>query len=240
MNQPHTRHILSATLVLALALAAFAFAQAPRDGAPRPRKPTIADTIKLNVYADNWFQLYINGELVAVDPIPFLPHNVVSVDVLPAYPMTIAVMAKDNADRDTGMEYANTNIGDGGFILKLGDGTVTNASWRSLVVSRGPLGGDTVHPRTQHDPLPENWYAPDFDDRAWANATAYGEEMVGPKQPFYEYDFSGARFIWGPDLKLDNTVLFRCTVMQPPDGVSQTDFSAINDLPMGPSGGRRR
>ena len=35
-------------------------------------------------------------------------------------------MAVDNADPETGMEYANTNIGDGGFILKLGDGTVTN------------------------------------------------------------------------------------------------------------------
>ena len=57
-----------------------------------PRKPRIADTIKANVYADNSFKLYINGELVAVDSIAFVPHNVVSVDVLPAYPMTIAVM----------------------------------------------------------------------------------------------------------------------------------------------------
>ena len=84
-----------------------------------PRKPRIDDTIKANVYADNSFKLYINGELVAVDSISFVPHNVVSVDVLPAYPMTIAVMGIDNADPKTGMEYANTNtnIGDGGFIL---------------------------------------------------------------------------------------------------------------------------
>jgi len=41
--------------------------------------------------------------------------------------MTIAVIGIDNADPKTAMEYANTNIGDGGFILKLGDGTVTNA-----------------------------------------------------------------------------------------------------------------
>ena len=27
------------------------------------------DTIKANMYADNWFILYINGELVAVDSI---------------------------------------------------------------------------------------------------------------------------------------------------------------------------
>ena len=102
-----------------------------------PRKPRIDDTIKANVYADNSFKLYINGELVAVDSIAFVPHNVVSVDVLPAYPMTIAVMGIDNADPKTGMEYANTNIGDGGFILKLGDGTVTNATWKAKKFSWG-------------------------------------------------------------------------------------------------------
>ena len=95
------------------------------------RKPRMSDTFKANVYADNAFKLYINGELIAVDSIKFVPHNVVSVDILPKYPMTIAAMGIDNADPKTGMEYANTNIGDGGFILKLGDGTVTNASWKA-------------------------------------------------------------------------------------------------------------
>lgn len=42
------------------------------------------DTVKANMYADNWFMLYINGKLVAVDSIKFIPHNVVSVDILPA------------------------------------------------------------------------------------------------------------------------------------------------------------
>ncbi len=79
--------------------------------------------------------LYINGELVAVDSITFVPHNVISVDLLPSYPMTIAVIAKDNFDARTGMEYANTNIGDGGFILKLSDGTVTNGEWKAKRIS---------------------------------------------------------------------------------------------------------
>ncbi len=240
MNRCIQKCAMPLAFVLTIVFAAFALSQPPRGSATQPRKPSIADTVKLSVYADNWFKLYINGELAAVDPIRFIPHNVVSVDVLPAYPMTIAVVAEDNADRETGMEYANTNIGDGGFILKLGDGTVTNASWKALVVSHGPVDGDTTHPRTQHAPLPENWFAPDFDDSSWAPATVYSEETVGPKQPFYEYDFSGSHFIWGPDIKLDNTVLFRCTVLQPPDGVARADFSGINNLPMGPSGGRRR
>lgn len=202
------------------------------------RKPVIEDTVRLTVYADNWFQLYINGELVAVDPIRFIPHNVVSVDVLPDYPMTIAVMACDNADPITGMEYANTNIGDGGFILKLGDGTVTNHGWKSLVVSRGPVGGDPARPKAEHAPLPDAWYSAGFNDSGWVQATEYSESEVDPKGPYFDYDFSGARFIWGGDLKIDNTVLFRCTVLSPPDGVARPDFSGINDQPMG--GGSNR
>jgi hypothetical protein len=131
------------------------------------RKPQMSDTIKANIYADNWFILYINGELVAVDSIKFIPHNVISVDILPQYPMTIAVMAKDNSDPKTGMEYANTNIGDGGFILKFGDGTVTNAKWKARKFSWGPLGRDTRNPKVESLPVPENWFAVDFDDSKW-------------------------------------------------------------------------
>ena len=39
---------------------------------PVLRKPSIDDTIRANVYADNWFILYVNGELVAVDSIAFI------------------------------------------------------------------------------------------------------------------------------------------------------------------------
>ena len=100
-------------------------------------KPSPADALKLNVYADNWFLLFINGKLRVVDPIEYMPHNVVSVDILPEYPMTIAVMAMDNADPKTGLEYGN-HIGDAGLIIKFSDGTVTDAKWKakSLLFSR--------------------------------------------------------------------------------------------------------
>ncbi|MFN3193834.1 MAG: hypothetical protein ACE361_25200 [Aureliella sp.] len=207
-----------------------------------PRKPRIEDTIKANVYADNSFKLYINGELVAVDSIAFVPHNVVSVDVLPAYPMTIAVMAIDNADPKTGMEYANTNIGDGGFILKLGDGTVTNANWKAKRFSWGPVGGDTKNPQVVNIPIPKDWYAVDFDDSKWPNAMEFTEEEIGPKPPFFEHDFKGAKFIWSDDVKLDNVVLFRTVVKSPPDGKDRPDFRGLTDVvPQRPQrGGRRR
>ena len=208
------------------------------------RKPSMSDTIKANIYADNWFVLYINGELVAVDSIKFIPHNVISVDILPSYPMTIAVMAKDNADPKTGMEYANTHIGDGGFILKFGDGTVSNGNWKAKKFSWGPIDRDTKNPRVENLPIPENWYAVDFDDSAWGQAKEYTEEQVKPKQPYFEADFKGARFIWTDDIDLDNTVIFRHTVAGPPDGKPRPDFTNLNNLvPGGPPrpgpGGRR-
>lgn len=183
-------------------------------GTPGVVKPTMADTIRANIYADNWFMLYINGRLVAVDPIDFIPHNVVSVDILPEYPMTIAVMAKDNADPRTGMEYGN-HIGDGGFILKFGDGTVTNATWKAKSFFRGPLNHDTVNPKVEHTPIPANWFAVDFDDSRWERATEYSEERVNPKEPYYKADFQGAKFIWTGDLDLDNTIIFRTRIDKP-------------------------
>ena len=206
------------------------------------RKPQMSDTVKANMYADNWFMLYINGELVAVDSIRFIPHNVVSVDILPSYPMTIAVMAKDNADPKTGMEYANTNIGDAGFILKFGDGTVTSARWKAKKFSRGPIDRDTKNPRVENLPIPDNWFAPDFDDSTWGFAKEYSEEQVGPKPPYFEHDFKGAKFIWTDDIELDNTVIFRHVAKSPPDGKARPDFTNLNnvvpDQPP-PRGGRK-
>ena len=209
------------------------------------RKPQMSDTIRANIYADNTFQLYINGDLIAVDSIAFIPHNVISIDVLPRYPMTIAVRADDNCDPKTGMEYANTNIGDGGFILKFGDGTVTDGRWKAKRIAWGPIDRDTTHPRTEMIPIPEGWNQIDFDDSQWEQAREFTEDEVGPKKPFYEYDFEGAKFIWSGDIALDNTVLFRHVVLAPPDGKERIDFSNLNQMvpenpPRGPGRGNPR
>lgn len=116
--------------------------------------------------------LYIHGQLVAVDPIDFLPHNGVSVDVILQYPMTIAVMAKDSADPETGMEYGD-RIGGGGFIIKFSAGTVSNTSWRAKSFFKGPLNSDTQRPKVARTPLPTNGFAVDFDDSGWPKAVEY-------------------------------------------------------------------
>ncbi len=214
--------------LLTLPVSSTTWAQAPAGG--KIRKPQMSDTIKATIYADNSFVLYINEELVAVDSISFIPHNVISVDLLPSYPMTIAVMAKDNADPKTGMEYANTNIGDAGFILKFSDGTVTNSNWKAKKLSWGPINRDTQKPRVENIPVPEGWFRVDFDDSSWGRAKEYSEEEVGPKQPFFDNDFKGAKFIWSDDIAIDNTVLFRTVVKTPPDGKQRADFRNLNSV----------
>jgi hypothetical protein len=218
------RMILASSIVLLCAFS-LALQEAPRrqggrggKGGKPPQggvvKPEMRDTMKAAMYADNWFAMYVNGRLVAVDSIDFLPHNVVAVDLLPEYPMTIAVLAKDNADPGTGCEYGRS-IGDGGFILKFADGTVTDASWKARCFFHGPIDRDTVDPKVRHEPLPEGWFSIDFDDSGWAQATEYAEERIDPKQPYFEHDFKGARWIWTSDLDLDNTVVLRKRVERP-------------------------
>lgn len=181
--------------------------------ASRIIKPRTADTVKLNVFADNWFKLYINGELIAVDSIEFMPHNVISVEVLPEYPMTIAVMARDNADAITGKEYNHTRIGDGGFILKLGDDVVSDPTWKAKCFFFGPMTGQQK--TVQHLPIPTDWFGPDFDDSGWDSATEFSESAVRPPSVFQDYDFDGAKFIWTEDLNLHNTIIFRTTIEKP-------------------------
>ena len=188
---------------------------------PGMAKPAMEDTIKLNVYADNWFILYVNGKLRVVDPIDYMPHNVVSVDLLPEYPMTIAILARDNADPKTGLEYGD-HIGDAGLILKFADGTVTDAKWKAKSYFKGPLNGDVKNPKVEHTPLPANWFTVDFDDSKWAQATEYTEQRVNPKESFLKAreSFAGAKFIWSDNLDLDNTVVFR-TRIEAPAGYKQ-------------------
>jgi hypothetical protein len=196
-----------AVLLIGIGLGASALA-VPRwlGGQPGVVKPEMSDTIKATIYADNWFAMYVNGKLVAVDPIDFLPHNVVTVDLLPEYPMTIAILAKDNADPRTGYEYGD-HVGDGGFILKFSDGTVSNPTWKAKTIFSGPP--------VKYESVPDGWFKPGFDDSGWVSATAFSTERIAPKKPFFDHDFSGATFIWTNDLDRDNTILFRTRIEKP-------------------------
>jgi|DEB19_MinimDraft_3_1074340.scaffolds.fasta_scaffold02699_2 hypothetical protein len=192
-------------------------------------KPTITDTITLNAYADNWCAIFVNGRLVAVDAIDFIPHNQISVRILPEYPLTIAVLAKDNAAPASGLEYGN-KIGDAGFILKLGDGTVSSASWKAKSFFRGPANRDVNRPTVERTPLPAGWHLPGFDDSGWERATEYTSDRVRPDGDYVADAFTGAKFIWTSDLDLDNTVVFRTTVPAPPGWVKRWNTTPDLDV----------
>ena len=92
------------------------------------------------VWADNWFALYVNGELVGEDSTPITTErsfNAETITFTAAYPLTIGIEAKDFKETNSGLEYIgerNQQMGDGGIIAQITDvGTgkivaVTNGS----------------------------------------------------------------------------------------------------------------
>jgi len=157
------------------------------------------------VYADNYFELFYNGQLIANDPVSFIPHNAVFFNISePEEPScrTFAVLAKDFADETTGLEYNNTCVGDGGLRLVLSDGTVSGKGWKKFTFFFGPTNLETCLPGVDINdgerncnsengmnldnpctcesfPIPEGWYLPVFDDSAWEAVTLYTDEEVG-------------------------------------------------------------
>jgi hypothetical protein len=84
------------------------------------------------IHADNYFELYVNGQFVARDAIPMTPFNTSVVRFRARYPMTYAIMGVDwETHPGVGMEYANFNVGDAGFIAYFSDGNGTHADWRA-------------------------------------------------------------------------------------------------------------
>ena len=190
-------------------------ATSPRGGRPRPTSVTA------NVYADNWFEMHVNGRLVAVDSIEFTPHNVVSFEIVPEYPMTIAIRARDFADPETGLEYDGTNIGDGGLIVSIDGVVVSDDAWRVRTIHHGPIDSNMNRPRVRRSAEPDGWTGPGFDDSTWTAATEHTQAEVRPSAPAFDtVDWGAAQFIWDGDLDLDNTVLFRTTIDAPPSSTS--------------------
>ncbi len=164
------------------------------------------------LYADNYFELYVNGTLVAVDPIPFTPFNSAIVRFKARRPITYAVRLVDweeNLGVGTELHGGNPNHpGDGGFVASFSDGTVTGPHWRAqafyiapladpaLVVERadgtrdsssaGVAGLPPEQAWAVHYPVPAHWASQAFDDAGWPMARAYTEAQAGVgNQPAY-------------------------------------------------------
>lgn len=174
------------------------------------------------IFADNYFELYINGNLIAVDPIPFTRFNSNIVKFKVKTPYTIAVKVIDwEENLGLGSENnrgKNFHPGDGGFIASFSDGTVTNDNWKAQTFYTAPVkdlsclnevgekrlssdcSTDGVDDGNDfygvHWKVPENAFAVEFDDSQWPNATTYTEDVIGVnnKKAYMNFieKFSGA------------------------------------------------
>ena len=228
-----------ALLAMALALAACAgdnesaSTQISSSG-PSPSPDGLSEFVA-EVWADNWFAIYANGELVGEDSVPITTErsfNAETIRFRAAYPLSIGIEARDFKETDSGIEYigaGNQQMGDGGIIAQITDAStgqtvaVTNGDWSVLVIHRAPL-----NPSCEKDPDPDTscrfestaapigWTEPTFDSSAWESATVWSAGEVRPKGGYDDVDWDGAAsLIWGSDLEIDNTVLLRLTVPSP-------------------------
>lgn len=193
-----------------------------------------AETFFADVWADNWFEMRIDGAQIAEDSVPITTErsfNAESFVFEAERPFVIGVVAKDFKENDTGLEYIGTRrqqMGDGGVIIQIRDAedetvAVSSADWRCLVTHTAPL--DTSC-ESEPDPVPgegactfeamaepDGWDQPGFDTSNWANASVYSEQAVDPKDGYDQIRWvNEAELIWGPDLEQSNTVLCRLTV----------------------------
>ena len=188
-------------------------------------------TFTADVWADNWFAMYVNGIKVGFDPVPITTQksfNKVSFTFTAKYPLTIAIIAKDYVDNLSGLEYIGTaqqQIGDAGLIAQIHEKVsgklvaATSKAWKSYVTFKAPLNPECVTSKTPTVTCtskvvtsPTSWYSSSFSDAKWTSATEYAREQVGVKDGFLEVNWDArANLIWSSSLTLDNTVLFRTT-----------------------------
>ncbi|MFT5798940.1 MAG: hypothetical protein ACI84R_003009 [Candidatus Azotimanducaceae bacterium] len=100
------------------------------------------------IFADNYFELYVNGTLLAVDPVPFTQFNSNVVRFTAERPVTLAVMMVD-WEENLGLGSENNrgkafHPGDGGLVAHIQDASgetvaITDASWRAQTFYTAPL-----------------------------------------------------------------------------------------------------
>lgn len=197
-----------------------------------------ATTFKLEGWADNWFAVYLDEELIAEDSVSITTErsfNAESITFNADYPLNLNFVLKDFKENDTGLEYIGANnqqMGDGGFIMQLTDTSsgnvvaVTDGDWACTVIHEAPLDKSC---ESESNPVagtapcgfedlgePDGWKTADFDDSSWTATTIHSESSVSPKDGYNEISWdSNAQLIWGPDLETNNTILCRVTVTSP-------------------------
>jgi hypothetical protein len=189
-------------------------------------------TINAQVWADNWYAVYVDEKLIAEDPVPITTErsfNAETFSFSTALPAQFALIIKDFKENDSGLEYIGSRrqqIGDGGFIAQFRDATsnellaVSNESWTCKAIHQAPLNKSCER---SAQPLkecqsniiqePSNWMSSNFDDSQWPNAIVHSARAVRPHGGYSSYSWEPfAKLIWTEDLEIDNTILCRFTL----------------------------
>ena len=190
------------------------------------------------IYADNYFELYVNGKLVGVDAVPYTSLNSTIVRFRAKRPISYAIKVVDwESNMGLGTEIKNGKIyqpNTGAFIANFSDGTSTNGSWYAQTYYIAPLespycvrevGTERVTTDCTNTPVtagksyamhwdvPADWYAIGHKFGYWPKAKVYSEAEI-PMNPAYtnfKTQFGDAKFIWTSNMVLDNMVLLRIT-----------------------------
>jgi len=195
-------------------------------------------TFKGEVWADNWFALYLGDELIVEDSVPITTERSFNAEVFTFkanYPLQLNFVVKDFKENDSGLEYIGSRrqqMGDGGVIAQFTDVdtgevvAVTSADWKTLIIHKGPLDeacAEASNPVAGEGPCafeaidePDDWKATNFDDSAWTPATEHSVGAVRPKHGYDEIRWNpSAEIVWSSDLEKDNTVLLRRAIDAP-------------------------
>ena len=163
-----------------------------------------AEVITAYIFGDNYFELYINGKLIGVDPIPFTPFNSNVVKFKVKKPYDIAIKVVDwEENSGLGSEYnrgKKYHPGDGGFIASFSDGTITNKDWHAQTFYTSPIydlncvkengnqrttkdcdvegSNEYIETYSLHWDIPSEWQT-NKEYLTWPKATTFTEDEIG-------------------------------------------------------------
>ena len=178
------------------------------------------EVITAYFFGDNYAEMLVNGQVIAVDPVPYWPFNTSAVRFKVKRPFLAGVKMIDWSENlGLGSELMRGvpfHTGDGGFVAiykdKNGDViTTTDENWkvkpyyfaplldpscvktdRTSTDCEAPPKSNAENAYGVHYPIPEDWGTKDFNDADWEKATLYTNEDIGGSlnRPAYQ-NFTG-------------------------------------------------
>lgn len=165
------------------------------------------EVITAYFFGDNYYEFYVNGKIIGVDPVPYWPFNTAAVRFKAKRPFVAGIKMIDWSENlGLGSELMRGvpfHTGDGGFvgIFKDNSGnviTTTDENWRVKPYYIAPLldascvkadrtsSSCEVPPKDKaeeaygaHWKIPQDWGRVNFNDTDWKKATLYTNEEIG-------------------------------------------------------------